>query len=475
MMKKVLSYFLMGVLVAGLTACSAPQEPTAEVTENPQTEAAENSQTEMQQEAQTEVQTEAGATVDAAAIDIPEVIGSDEEATFTICTYYGSESTTYAEFAAEQIKKKFPNVTLEFEAYPQDGGQTIKTRAATGDLPEILLVDAGTAGVLAESGNIIDLTEYKDKFNIGNYYTDAIMNTTLYSPDGNIWQFPMGSISPILWYYNKQIFADNNIEVPTNYEELVSVVESFNEKGIAPIAMFGKEPWPLGAFFDSFVVKANEGGCYALSEGEAKASDEDIKEAIEKMGVLIEKGIFQEGATNTDFDTADALFKGGQAAMIINGSWYTGGAVEEMGDNLGIITSYPTADAGKENENPYAMTGGGDISGMAVTDSAENKELAAAVAFLFAYYREVAQYEMSSLVTTPLKTDNLVLENELDSVSQELLEVVDQYSYGTKFLHVLPNTEFATSFTEEMQKFLVGETTEDFINNVDGLIEKTVN
>ena len=119
------------------------------------------------------------------------------------------------------------------------------------------------------------------------------------------------------------------------------------------------------------------------------------------------------------------------------------------------------------------MTGGGDTSGMAVTANADNQELAAKIAFLFSYYREVAQYELKSLVTTPLKTDNLVLENELDHVSQNLLDVISNYTYDTKFLHTLPNTKFATIFTEEMQKFLVGESIDDFIGNIDKGIEKT--
>lgn len=468
--RKVLSLLLAVSMMVSLTACGGKGNDTAQ----------EQKQTEEQ--AKTQAQTEEGAAAQAvdtsempeiAAPDVPDVEGSDETANFRVCTYYGGDSTVFADFAAAQIQKKFPNVTLEFETLPSDGGQTIKTRAATGDLPDILLVDSGTIDTLAESGGILPIDEYVEKFNIRNYYTEAIMENCLYSEDGHVYQFPMGSISPILWYYNKQIFEENKIKVPSNYEELQQAVVALREKDIIPMAMFGKEPWPLGAFFDTFAVKQNPGGCYALSEGKAKASDAGYQNAINKMKQLIDLGIFQDGVTNADFDTASAMFKEGQSAMFLNGSWYTGEALEGLGENLGIITSYPTADTGKETENQYAMTGGGDTSGMAVTASAENKELAAKVAFLFAYYREVAQYEMKSLVTTPLKTDNLVLQNELDHVSKELLEVVGNYTYATKFLHTFPNTKFATGFTEEMQKFLVGESAADFTANIDKSIEKT--
>ena len=51
--------------------------------------------------------------------------------------------------------------------------------------------------------------------------------------------------------------------------------------------------------------------------------------------------------------------------------------------------------------------------------------------------------------------------------------MIPNLTYESKFLHTLPNTEFATSFTEEMQKFLVGESIDDFVKNVDKSIEST--
>lgn len=462
--KKILSAILAASLVLGLTACGGSSGETEGKDTGGDTNKAQTSDA---------AENDAGIP-DITTPEVPEIEGSDVEATLRVCTHYGGDNIPFAEYAAAQIKKKFPNVTLEFENLPQDGGQTIKTRAATGDLPELLLCDAGTLETLAESGSIYPLDDYVEEFNIEKYYNDEIIKTCLYSPDGKAYQFPMGSISPIIWYYNKSVFEDNGVKVPENYDELMTAVQTFREKGVIPMAMFGKEPWPLGAFFDSFAVKENPGGCYALSKGEAKASDEEFQKAIEKMANLIDAGIFQDGVTNTDFDTASALFKGGQCAMFMNGCWYTSEAVEGLGDNVGMMAFYPTADAGSEDQNKYAMAGGGETNGIAITESAKDKDLAAAVGFLFSYYREVAQYEMKSLVTTPVRTDDLVLENELDHISQELLELVSEYTYDTRFLHTFPNTEFSMLFIEEMQKFMVGESVADFTTNVDKSIEKTV-
>lgn len=458
MKKKIVSMMLASAMVMSLMACgNGNSEPEAGKADPAETEA-DVPETE---------------TLDIYVPDIPEIEGSDAEAEIDIWTYYGGDNTTMAEFAVEQIKKKFPNVTLNLEAYPQDGGQTVKTRAAAGDLPDLLLVDSGTLMTLAKSGNIIPIDDYADEFNIGNYYTDAIMENCLVSEDGHVYQFPIGSISPILWYYNSQLFEDNDIKVPENYEELLGAVKQFRQLDITPMAMFGKEPWPLGAFFDSFAMKNNEAGFYALSTGEAKASDEGYAEAVEKIKELIDEGIFQEGSTNADFDTASALFKSGKAAMILDGSWYTSEAIAELGESLDIMEIYPTGEPG-DTTNQYAMSGGGDTNGMAVSDSAEDKDLAAAIGFLFTYYREVAHYETTGLVETPLKVEGLKLDTELDHVSAKLQEVLPNYTFSGKFLHTLANTEFSTTFTEEMQKFIVGESSEEFIGNIDKCIERTV-
>lgn len=399
---------------------------------------------------------------------------SDKEMTLTMMTYYEGENDEVNQFAYGKVKEYFPNVTIEFEAQPQDGGQTIKTRAATGDLPDILQSDSGTLMLLAESGSILPLDEYIEAWN----YTDCLVQSAaeicLTSPDGHVYQFPIGGIAPILWYYNKAIFAECGVEVPTNYDELLEAVKAFTEQGVTPLALFGKEPWPLGAMFDSFAFRANGNGVYALSEGEAKASDEGYAKAIEKLAALVEAGMFQSGCTNADFDTASAMFLEGQSAMFLNGDWYISDADPALGENLGVFECYPTGDAGAEDVNQYATLVTGDTCGLTVTTKAEDPELCAMIAAIYAYNRQIAEYQIKNAVTVGVKTDGLDTNSPMCAATEQLLEMMPNIQPGSKFLHVLPNAEFATSFAEEMQKLLAGESAEEFIANVDKCIESTV-
>lgn len=398
--------------------------------------------------------------------------GAEEEITLKVCTHYYDDSRELADYAAAKVKEKYPNVTLEFENLPQDGGQTLKTRAATGDLPDILRVSGDTVNALSKSGSILQLDSYMETSGYKEKLPQNVVDSCLVSSDGHIYQFPIEGISPVLWYYNRQLFEEYHVKVPENYEELMTAVEKFREVDIIPVAMFGKEPWPVGAFFDAFAVKENPEGVRALSEGKAKASDEGYSKAIHKIADAVSAGIFQDGVANTDFDTAAALFVGGKAAMFLNGSWYMSDLVSNLGENGDFIESYPTGDAGKETVNQFCMSGGPDTSGMAVSANTKYPELAIEVAAIFSENREIMEYTSKQLLTAPIRTDGLEFDSPLNAQQEKLRDLIPGMSYGSQFIHNLPNTKFSTFMIEELQKLLVGESAEDFIKNVDKSIEK---
>lgn len=402
-----------------------------------------------------------------------EAASTDEEITLKVCIHYYDDNKDLADYAAQKVKEKYPNVTLEFEDYPQDGGQTLKTRAATGDLPDIFKVDGGLCETLLNSGSILELDSYYEESNYEENLPQNVIDSCLYSSDGHIYQFPLDGIAPVLWYYNKAIFDENNIKVPTNYDELMTAITELRKLDIIPVAMFGKEPWPVGAFFDSFALKENEGGVKALSEGTAKASDEGYKKAINKIADAVEAGIFQDGVTNTDFDTASALFTEGKAAMFLNGSWYVADVIKNLGDDGDFMDTYPTADAGESEESMNRMAGGPDTAGLAVSANTKYPEIAKDVAAIFASERENREFTHYKQLTVPVKTENLQVEGDLEPLRQKLLDKIPDYTYGSQFIHTLRNTKFSADMIEELQKLLVGESADDFIKNVDKSIEKT--
>lgn len=257
-----------------------------------------------------------------------------------IFAHYAEAEKPILDYAISKVQEKYPNVTFEIEAHPNDDGQTLKTRAATGDMPDIAHVNAGDVESLSASGSLLDVAEYVKDTGYADKMTESAKGTEVYD-DGKTYIFPDSGASAILLYYNKKVFEDNNIKIPENYDELLEATKELVADDIIPCALFAKEGFVSGAFFDMFALKSNPAGLKALSEGKAHASDSGYAEGIKKMVDLVNEGFFQAGCTSTDYETAQNLFTSGQAAMFINGDWDISSLVEKMGDDVGYFESYP--------------------------------------------------------------------------------------------------------------------------------------
>lgn len=398
--------------------------------------------------------------------------GSDEYIVLKLYTHYDSGDTNKrVEYCTEKVQEKYPNVSFEIDPYQQDGGQSIKARAATGDLPDILFLNDGSILPLAKSGSILTLDDYIEKNDYTSGLSQSAIDNCLYSSDGHIYQFPVNGVQPYLWYYNKDLFDQYNVKVPENFDELLTAIQTFRDNDIIPMALFAKEPWVSGTFFDAFAMKEAPGGLKALSEGTAKASDEGYKKAIHKMKQAIDAGIFQQGVTNADFDTAFALFSSGKAAMFQNGDWCITDINKQMDDNVDYFDSYPTNDA-DYTDNNGCFAGGGNAEGYGVAANTADPELAMDVAALFAKAQAEYDYVKNGLVNAPFNTENLIPEVELPDMSKKMGKQLSEMKFTSKNVEMISNREFGTAFPEELQKFIVGESEEDFIKAVDALVEK---
>ena len=92
------------------------------------------------------------------------------------------------------------------------------------------------------------LNDVADKTGFSDRLFDSC-ESLAYDADGNMYVFPYAGDEYVLWYYNKALFAENNLEVPTTYDELLNCIKVFNDNGIVPLAIFGQEGWISAAMF----------------------------------------------------------------------------------------------------------------------------------------------------------------------------------------------------------------------------------
>ena len=134
------------------------------------------------------------------------------------------------------------------------------------------------------------------------------------TPDGKVFAVPFAAVSQII-YYNKTLFADNGLEVPTTFEELLAVAKAFKDKGIEPFANGIASNWDILecvylGMLPNYVGGADQRALY--ESGEKKMNDEAFLNSLKDFAELAK--FFPEGfesITNSD----------GPAMLGLNRAW----------------------------------------------------------------------------------------------------------------------------------------------------------
>ncbi len=451
MKKKILSTLVcLSVAATSLIGCTSSQTTTTSTDEAVQS-------TETQEavaEETTSTETEA----------------SGEKITLSIYTQYADDDTKVPyDYAVEQLAEAYPNVELNLIVQAQDDGQTLKTLAATGQLPDIYQASTDLINTFRESNQIMVLNDVAESTGFLDKLYDANKDLA-YADDGNIYAFPFSGQEYVLWYYNKALFEEYDLEVPETYDDLLNCIEVFNANGITPLALFGQEGWNTAAAFDVIATRYTTGGIKALDEGTASVTDEAYVEAAKMMETLVAAGLYQDDATTTNYDQASEKFLSGEAAMFINGQWYIEDATAALGDDVDWMF-YPAADAASYEAGKAAFSGGGSASGFAVNPDSENAELAAEVAeFITEKYCEAkVMYRHNPLVAIDTGKEP---DSEYPAMMQKLSDTLPSITSTTKFTWGLTNSTFNDAIQSESQGLVSGQfTADEFIENIQDAME----
>ena len=131
----------------------------------------------------------------------------------------------------DKFQAENPGIQIQLEEIPgPDYSPKMNTALAAGEAPDILELRPGPEVRAAEeAGYIVDLTGKVDTANVSQSGIDASQI------DGKIWAVPMLGEYTVGLYYNKDIFAANNLTPPKTADELLKMCPGLKAKGIAPM------------------------------------------------------------------------------------------------------------------------------------------------------------------------------------------------------------------------------------------------
>lgn len=130
--------------------------------------------------------------------------------------------------------------------------------------------------------------------------------------------------------YDKQIFADNDLEVPQTWDELITVADTLQEAGVTPFYGTFKDDWTVGQgwydyslggsmdvieFFDGMAAEGTEVGADS-----PVSFQKDYAEPMDKMMQLAENYVNEDAASRA-YGDGNLAFANGEAAMYLQGPW----------------------------------------------------------------------------------------------------------------------------------------------------------
>ncbi len=315
--------------------------------------------------------TEAAAT--AAATEAPAATEAAEPVTIT-WWHITTKDPGLTEFQkmADDYMAMNPNVKIEITVLENEAFKTkLTTVMQSGEVPDIFQ-SWGQGGMIEQvnAGLLKDISA-----DLEGEWGDSLGALDAFAVDGKNYGVPwdMGAVT---FWYNKDLFEQAGVEVPTTWAEFLTVCEKLKAAGITPISVGEGDKWP-GMHIWAYLV-SRIGGAEAFSAaaatGDARTgsfNDEAFVQAGYELKKLVDGGYFQEGFLGATHDQMNATFGNGEAAMELGGQWSPSVEAANSADGVGVknmgMFNFPAVEGGKGLVTD--LVGGGN--GFAIGKDAE--------------------------------------------------------------------------------------------------------
>ncbi|TLM81258.1 extracellular solute-binding protein [Pseudarthrobacter sp. NamE2] len=268
----------------------------------------------------------------------------------------GEPNQTTMQKAVDTFNSANPDNKIAVTYFQNDAYKTkIKTAIGAGQAPTIIYGwGGGTLKTYAEANQVDDLTSWfdenpdlKEKFFPASFGAATV--------NGKIYALPNQYVAPIVLFYNKELFEKAGVQPPKTWDDVMSLVKTFNDMGVAPFSLGGQSRWTSMMWLEYLLDRIGGHEVFnAIFEGKPNAwLDPAVIETGTKIQELVSAEGFIKGFSSiaADSNADQALLFTGKAAMMLHGSW-TYGAMKKGGQNfvqdgkLGFV-QFPTVPGGK--------------------------------------------------------------------------------------------------------------------------------
>jgi raffinose/stachyose/melibiose transport system substrate-binding protein len=246
--------------------------------------------------------------------------------------------------------EKATGASVEVVTIPDPYEQSIQTRVATGDLPDLAFWQP-TASMLTAINAPSKLQSLE-----GAPWIDELepaLRDITGILDGTRYAALITSPAVIGVYYNKKVFAEHGVTAPpANFAEMVDLGRKLKGEGVTPFYEMGGDRWATQWAVQLQLADAAKDGFWEkLNEGQESFESPVMLDAIRTYQGMVNEGLYNPDLVTATFeDQGDALMSG-KAAMVFQVNSFFGqlqakADTAELNDTIGFFPISPSGHVG---------------------------------------------------------------------------------------------------------------------------------
>jgi len=227
-----------------------------------------------------------------------------------VSNWTGSEGEAF-QAVIDAFHEKNPKVTVKVEQVPFDQTQALLTQQfAAGSPPDVAVALPGIIRTFADQDLLLNLDPQWDGWIKDGAYTDALRQIAS-GPDGKAYAvFFKGNVNALVWYSPQQL-EKLGIAEPKTWAEFTAAMDKAKADGVAPLAVGGKDGWPLTQWTDPVILRVAGAEAFNdLARGKIGWDDPRIVKSFQVLGDLIGKYFPQHTLATGFIDATCAGAKG---------------------------------------------------------------------------------------------------------------------------------------------------------------------
>ncbi|WP_137845422.1 extracellular solute-binding protein [Microbacterium sp. 2FI] len=267
---------------------------------------------------------------------------SDGSVTLSYLVDNGEQTVATNEALIAAFEESNPDITIEIDTRPPgaDGDNLIKTKLSTGEMNDLFFYNTGSLlQALNPDETLVNLADESWVGKLDENFTQTV------TTDNGLYGAPGGQSMGGVMLYNKDIYEELSLEVPTTWDDFMANNAAILESGLAaPVIQTYADTWSsqlfvLGDFFNVSSVDPDWAEKYTANE--AKYVDEPALAGFQNLQAVFDAGYLNVDYASATYDDGIRMISTGEGAHYPMLTFAASAIAANYPDAVDVVGTFP--------------------------------------------------------------------------------------------------------------------------------------